>query len=404
MDERTGPSNTPDERGANAPPPPDGPAAEPRGKPPADESKPATERFFRRTDVRLALVTTVLSGLIALIPWISSMLGGDDACAPARIDAAIDQLASVDPMRRSNAISRLQRLAGCGAESRRTIRDRLSALIRVRAPLRRPCVAPNDSVASADTLVMGVADALTVLATLGRATGAVSPIDLRRTDLRGVVVDSAWLQNVDLRHACLAGASLHAARLIGVRLDSARLDAANLVGARLWRSTFVGAAMPGARLDSVELAPDTLVRRLAAAGGAGQGAAADFRGAHMARTQWGNAVLPGVDFTGADLTRAELHGAHLHCAELWNATLDSAALSGTKLLWANLTHASLVGASYLDEAAVDSAYLVDATLDPSAREAAVARAAIGEGSPMTADAWAAARRAACARLLSRRPS
>lgn len=147
-----------------------------------------------------------------------------------------------------------------------------------------------------------VAEALELATFLGG-----EPLQLRRADLTGALLNGVNLSRADLSEANLSGALLHRAILYETNLRGANLTEASL---------------PDASLIDANMSHADLSR-------------ADLRGAFMS-----GAYLRGADLSDADLRCTRSYGVDLTGAILPSANLAGADLSGAILLGADLAETS----------------------------------------------------------------
>jgi hypothetical protein len=149
-------------------------------------------------------------------------------------------------------------------------------------------------------------DLQAALTVLGRRTRAYDKekLDLRGTDLRGVLLDGAHLER-----AILVGAHLEDASL-----QEAHLEAADLRGAFLSNADLVEANLKGANLSEARLESAYLVE------------------AHLEGANLGGAFLAGAYLGGAHLEGADLGGAHLDGAYLYQAHFEGASLLAARAI------------------------------------------------------------------------
>jgi hypothetical protein len=119
-------------------------------------------------------------------------------------------------------------------------------------------------------------------------------LDLRDSDLSGLVLRGAMLDRADLRGARLVGADL-----TGSRLQEASLDGAHLIRAVLNDVRLGGGRLSGALLCSASL-----------------------RGAVLVRSDLSGSNLAGADLESANLSHARLGGAVLDRTKLVDADLE----------------------------------------------------------------------------------
>ena len=163
------------------------------------------------------------------------------------------------------------------------------------------------------------------------------------TRLRRAIFSNADLTDADLTEAELAGAALTGATMIRTILVGARFWEEGEAGARL---TFVYLEDP--RFDDADCRDASFAYAtflLSGGRAAPPLAAASFEGA-----DFGNAYLPGVDFSGANLRGASflgacLVGAGFAEADLTDASLAGAAVQGARFRAARLDRADLTNAA-----------------------------------------------------------
>ncbi|WP_342361539.1 pentapeptide repeat-containing protein [Terrarubrum flagellatum] len=147
------------------------------------------------------------------------------------------------------------------------------------------------------------------------------PNDKERLDLRGV-----WLQR----------ASFDGLELANVWLDDSRLEGSSFVGANLAGASLRGAHLEGSSLNRSILRRATMLQ-------------AHLEGATAYDSDVSEALLIGANLNGAQLanaklTRAQLDHAYLQNASLDGATLNCASFDGALLNGASIYRASLTGA------------------------------------------------------------
>jgi uncharacterized protein YjbI with pentapeptide repeats len=133
-------------------------------------------------------------------------------------------------------------------------------------------------------------------------------VDLRESNLQGVILsyanlEKANLQGADLGSARLAAANLQSAKMEGVQLQGAYLGLARMKYAKLQKANLQGAHLGSARLEGAEL-----------------------ESANLKDADLGSARLE-----GAELQRANLTGANLEGANLQDANCEGAIVSNNQL-------------------------------------------------------------------------
>jgi len=229
---------------------------------------------------------------------------------------AIEQLGSEKLEVRLGGIYALERIARDSEKDHGPIMEVLTAYVRENAPWppEKPAEAKEQPAVSGKPApgvkkpvtkrapeVKPRADIQAILTVIGRRTrtygkGETQPLDLSRTDLRGVFLreahlEAAFLFGVHLEGASLRKAHLEEAFLVEARLEGAHLEEAHLEGADLRRAhlgcgVFEGFFLEGANLKG-----------------------ADLTGANLMRAQLGCGVLEGFFLQGAYLKGADLRGA-----------------------------------------------------------------------------------------------
>jgi uncharacterized protein YjbI with pentapeptide repeats len=217
----------------------------------------------------------------------------------------------------------------------------------------------------------------------------LSGIDLRKADLRDLMLNRAKLDGADFRDANLTDTwfpELRNVKLDGARLRNASLNdglvdcsfrGADLTGARLsecsgcdftgvnfrdawlWHVKATGCSFADADLSGVDLSDARLASadfrraKLSGAKFAENGRAADLTAAMLAEARLDGAELTGCKLAKADLTKADLRGANLADADLRGATIDGADFTGASLLGAKLDNLDLSRAKGLSASAAD---------------------------------------------------
>ncbi len=205
-------------------------------------------------------------------------------------------------------------------------------------------------------------------------------IDLRKLNLRGIILKEASLWYAHLGGAKLTGAHLERTILRGARLERANLSGANLDGADLSGANLEKADLSGAQLKKADLLQCHLEEaKISDAHLEGADLeethleGANLKFSHLREAYMMKAHLEGADLTGAHLRGAHLEGAnlqganlagaHLEKADLQMVDLRGATLQKAHLQQANLRYCDLRGAdTNLDKANMDGAHLYGADL------------------------------------------
>ncbi len=173
-------------------------------------------------------------------------------------------------------------------------------------------------------------------------------IDLRKLNLRGIILKEASLWYAHLEGARLAGAHLERTILRGAHLEGAKLAGANLDGADLSGANLEKADLSGSQLKKVDLLKGQLEEaKLSDAHLEGADLeeahleGADLKFSHLKEAYMMKAHLEGADLTGAHLRGAHLEGANLQGAKLAGARLEKANLQMVDLRGATLQKAHL---------------------------------------------------------------
>lgn len=261
-------------------------------------------------ELRQTLVLLVGTGLIAAalaIRWRRVALGkraahaslamAQEAQRSERFGRAVMQLADDRLAVRIGALYVLEQIAAESASQHWPIMEVVCAYLREHAGwvAERPRSEPVPTDLQA---------ALTVLGRRTRAYDGKEKLDLRGTDLRGVLLDGAHLER-----AILVGAHLEDASL-----QEAHLEAADLRGAFLSNADLVEANLKGANLSEARLESAYLVE------------------AHLEGANLGGAFLAGAYLGGAHLEGADLGGAHLDGAYLYQAHFEGASLLAARAI------------------------------------------------------------------------
>ncbi len=227
-----------------------------------------------------------------------------------RFATASGLLASLPPMARIAGIYALWDVARESEAHRPTVRGTLAAFVRTTAPLPDPEAQEDPYDPRPIELAPDVQAAMHVLANheWTREWKVTAPLDLRRTDLSGLVLEGGSLRGANLTEAHLHSALLAHVDLSGAVLTSARLRAANLHdsilrgiqanGVWLNQCNLNGADLRNAQMMQSDLEATSMHRANLSL--------ANFATAKLVRAALLQANLDAAWFTGADLTAALL--------------------------------------------------------------------------------------------------
>ena len=319
-----------------------------------------------------------------------------------RFNAAVNNLGSTSLDERLGGIFALGRIMDDSARDHPTVVSVLSAYLRTHAAVPADSNTAQAESGEPSSPRPDVQAVMTVLGNRRPDFDKGSPVDLRRTSLRNVQLNSlthmapfreavlsgadlgrSSLSDLDLRGAWLDGVNLSEATLTGSRLDEAFLPGANLSYADLSGSQFHGADLKEVNLTGAHLCGDTYMQPARGSQGAemalpghsrslrhaegGHGTAvgrcADLTNAQLIGADLTNALLPNMNFTGTDfcpdpsievgscaslrnavLSKSDLRGAHLAGASLNGADLRNADARNADFTNADLRNADLSGA------------------------------------------------------------
>lgn len=145
-------------------------------------------------------------------------------------------------------------------------------------------------------------------------------VDLQRTDLSHLNIQTIHLENVDLRHSNLSDTNLSRAIIINTKFEhSLYNDKTRFPEEFNPRKQRMYKIEPRANLEKANL----LGR--------------DLSGANLAKANLRNANLEGADFSSANLQGADLRGSNLNTVNFRNANLKNARLKGATLLYTSLS-------------------------------------------------------------------
>jgi hypothetical protein len=247
----------------------------------AQEPLKIADRLKAENDIR----TTLLQGLGALVVLAGAVTTWQQLLATLernrkelslsqegqiteRFTRAIDQLGSQTLDLRLGGIYALERIANDSPRDRGPIMEVLTAFVRVRAPWPPAKKAPSPTPPGAQSPPpMPSADIQAILTVLGRRVIDEKwvyylglriqlfdqPLDLSKTDLRGVRLVGGHLKNANLCEAHLEGADLIRAWLQGADFSGAHLEKADLREANLEGAILAEAHLGGANLEKADL-------------------------------------------------------------------------------------------------------------------------------------------------------
>ena len=152
-----------------------------------------------------------------------------------------------------------------------------------------------------------------------------------RADLRGVNLEGAYLDGVDMRGADLSRANLRRAYLEGADLEGANFCWANLEEAMVYKASLLCTNFSGANL----------------------------RSAQLWESDFGNALLIGVNLCNANLIQSYLIDANISVANLQGSSLDMARFRGADLSHSNLRSASN---AYVEDAILNNTIMPDGSV------------------------------------------
>ncbi len=172
---------------------------------------------------------------------------------------------------------------------------------------------------------------------------------LEEANLQGAQLSHANLRRAELKDANLAHGNLERAlltnaSLIHVNAAQSRWQGSNLVGADLTQAIFDGADLSQARLNRIEAAHSSWVKATLPQ--------SDWVGANLLGADFSQANLVGADFQGAQLDSVDFTRADLRQANLRDVDLRQATLTGV-----NLTDADLGGAIFDDGTNVAGSFI-----------------------------------------------
>ncbi|MEU5325645.1 pentapeptide repeat-containing protein [Streptomyces parvus] len=238
-----------------------------------------------------------------------------------RYATAIELIAASELTKRLGGIYALERIMRDSPKDHETIVEVLAAFVREHAP--RP---EQDLEAESEReyapMPEHVQAALTVLGRRPERSESFA-VNLRNTDLRGLVLPNARLRGVNLRGAFMEYAELPATDLTGAQMEKCHLENADLTGAVLTQAILKKARLYQTSLDLADLSKAKLNYAIVRNCGLG---AATMRGVNLHSAQ-----VIRTDLERADLSQAQMMVAKFDKSWLNNAILTGALLHGTDL-------------------------------------------------------------------------
>ncbi|MGD1852927.1 MAG: pentapeptide repeat-containing protein [Leptolyngbyaceae cyanobacterium] len=194
--------------------------------------------------------------------------------------------------------------------------------------------------------------------------GKLNSFDDQISDLTGISLAEASLENVNFQGAQLSNSNLRQADLTDANLIYANLEQAQLTSARLvnasapqshWQgSNLVGADLTQASFDKADFSQARLNRV--------EATHSSWQKAILPQTDWVGANLIGAEFTQARLTGANFQGANLDSvnfsrADMSQVNLRNADLRQTRFIGATLTEADFAGAILHDGTSTSDSFI-----------------------------------------------
>ncbi|MFE7057552.1 pentapeptide repeat-containing protein [Streptomyces californicus] len=242
-----------------------------------------------------------------------------------RYATAIELISASELTKRLGGIYALERIMRDSPKDHETIVEVLAAFVREHAP--RP---QQDLQAESEReyapMPEHVQAALTVLGRRPIREESFA-VNLRNTDLRGLVLPKSRLSGANLGGAFMEYADLSGTELSGAQMERCHLENANLSGAILTQAILKKARLYQTTLDATDM--DKVKLNYAVVKNASF-AHASMRGANLH-----SAEIIRTDLDQADLTNAQMMMAKLHKSWLSNTILTGALLHGTDFSQAN---------------------------------------------------------------------
>ncbi|MEV4741615.1 pentapeptide repeat-containing protein [Streptomyces sp. NPDC049555] len=199
-----------------------------------------------------------------------------------RLNNAIQNLGADKIDQRLGGVYALQRIMEDSARDQPSVVQILSAYVRVHGAIPKS-LPEQGGQGGADVIA-----AVGVLAQRSTEKDGFSKIDIRRTYLAAVELDSARFAQANLMEAVVDRATLSDASFVDANLEKLHAAQSNLARADLRRVNASGAYLVGANLTWADLR------------------GVNFDGANLSRAKLGNADLQDANLTGANLCDADL--------------------------------------------------------------------------------------------------
>jgi len=132
-----------------------------------------------------------------------------------------------------------------------------------------------------------------------------SNLDMKNSDLRGVVAQNGKFDNSSLKGADFSGSDVTNGSFKSMDLKDAKFDDANLTGANLKWSSLKNVSFKNANVENTDFTGSDL------AGASFEGVTlvgSNFKGSNLNGTSFKNAVFHNVNFRNADVKRAIFDG------------------------------------------------------------------------------------------------
>ncbi|RAS25434.1 uncharacterized protein YjbI with pentapeptide repeats [Streptomyces avidinii] len=238
-----------------------------------------------------------------------------------RYATAIELIAANELTKRLGGIYALERIMRDSPKDHETIVEVLAAFVREHAPCPELDL-KTESKREYAPMAEHIQAALTVLGRRPERSESFA-VNLRNTDLRGLVLPNARLSGVNLRGAFMEYADLSSTDLTGAQMERCHLENANLSEAALTQAVLQRARLYQTTLDLAELSKAKLNYAVVRNCGLG---AATMRGVNLHSTE-----IIRTDLDRADLSQAQMMLTKFHKSWLNNAILTDALLFGTDL-------------------------------------------------------------------------
>lgn len=192
-------------------------------------------------------------------------------------------------------------------------------------------------------------DVISDLSGVNLTAASLEDINLQGAQLVNATLKQANLTNANLTYSNLEDTQLSKARLMHANATKSRWQGSNLVGADLTQAIFDQAKMPQARLNRVNASHSRWIS------------------ADLSESHWVGANLMGADFSQATLAYANFQGADLDGVNFSQADLRQANLREADLQHINLTGAKLTDVDFAGAIFEDSSSLTGSFITPNAQ-------------------------------------